>query len=247
MGRELKRVPLDFRWPYDQLWKGYVNPFRSMECKSCDGGGLNPETKKIYDDWYNFGNTPNYIDLPNGRRYNDNCHANHITQVEVDALVERGRLYDLTHEFISGMGWIEKVPKVHPTCEQVNEWNRKGFGHDAINRYICVEALAKERGVYGECEFCNGKGEIWQTEEIKSLHEQWQNFDPPTGEGFQLWTTTSEGSPMTPVFASLDELCQHCEDEKVSVFGDSTATKEKWMQMLSDDFVSHQEGNMIFI
>lgn len=31
---------------------------------------------------------------------------------------------------------------------------------------------------------------------------------PPKGDGYQLWETTSEGKPMSPVFATLDELCE---------------------------------------
>lgn len=30
--------------------------------------------------------------------------------------------------------------------------------------------------------------------------------DPPNGEGWQLWEDTSEGSPMSPVFATGEEL-----------------------------------------
>ena len=26
MGRELKRVPLDFQWPENKVWDGYLNP-----------------------------------------------------------------------------------------------------------------------------------------------------------------------------------------------------------------------------
>ena len=54
MGREIKRVPIDFKWLIKQIWKGYWHPFKAMECKSCDGSGLNPETKKLSDDWYSF-------------------------------------------------------------------------------------------------------------------------------------------------------------------------------------------------
>lgn len=31
MGREMKRVPLDFDYPINQIWKGYWNPYDSME------------------------------------------------------------------------------------------------------------------------------------------------------------------------------------------------------------------------
>ena len=48
-------------------------------------------------------------------------------------------------------------------------------------------------------------------------------------------------------FESLEKLCEYCENESVSVFGHSTATKEDWMKMLDDGFVYHKEGNAIFI
>lgn len=33
-----------------------------------------------------------------------------------------------------------------------------------------------------------------------------ESVDPPEGEGWQLWETTSEGSPISPVFISGDGL-----------------------------------------
>jgi hypothetical protein len=52
---------------------------------------------------------------------------------------------------------------------------------------------------------------------------------------------------MTPVFASLEDLCEYCEKEKVSSFGFSTLTKEQWFNNLSGDTFVHKEGNVIFI
>ncbi|MBP4137437.1 hypothetical protein [Flavobacterium geliluteum] len=244
MGRELKRVPLDFNWPSNQVWKGFINPFRSQECKSCDGCGLNPATKKLQDEWYASDN-PKWVDLPNGRRYNDNGWSNHITEIEIAALIKERRLGDFTSVFKSGEGWVKKDPEYIPTPDEVNEWNRTGMGHDSINRWICVEARAKHLGIYGKCEFCEGEGEIWQSEEIKKMHDDWKDFEPPTGEGFQLWETTSEGGPNSPVFKTLDELCEWCGDN-ATTFGSSKATKEQWKSMLKD-FVHHQSGNMIFL
>ena len=45
--RTVKRVPLDFDWPLDTIWKGYLNPYSPTECLQCKGSGLNPETKKL--------------------------------------------------------------------------------------------------------------------------------------------------------------------------------------------------------
>lgn len=246
MGRELKRVALNFEWPINQIWKGFINPYRSIECKSCERTGLNPATKKIDDEWYNFEN-PSWVNLPNGKRFNNNAWSNHLTEIEVKALVEGNRLHDFTHTWIPGTGWVKNDPVTIPTPEQVNEWNQKGFGHDAINKWICVEARAKHLGVYGKCKYCKGEGELWQSKEVKKLHDKWKEFEPPKGKGFQLWSTTTEGHPMTPVFKTLDELCAYCEVEKISTFGYNTATKEEWKNMLDDGIVVHKEGNAIFI
>lgn len=71
-------------------------------------------------------------------------------------------------------------------------------------------------------------------------------LDPPTGEGYQLWETTSEGSPSSPVFASLDDLCEWCE-KNATTFGSYTATKEEWKQMLTENFVYHKKGGVVFL
>lgn len=71
-------------------------------------------------------------------------------------------------------------------------------------------------------------------------------YEPPTGDGYQLWETTSEGSPVSPVFADFDELCEWCEDY-ATTFADFKTTKEEWAKMLSEDNVYHKQGNAIFI
>lgn len=72
------------------------------------------------------------------------------------------------------------------------------------------------------------------------------DVEPPTGGGYQLWETTSEGSPSSPVFKTLDELCGWCE-LNATTFASFKASKEEWKQMLDDDFVFHQSGNAIFM
>ena len=84
-------------------------------------------------------------------------------------------------------------------------------------------------GVYGKCEFCDGEGEVWATPEIKAASEAWENFDPPAGSGWQFWETTSEGSPLTPVFATPEELARWCSDNAVSSFGRDTESYETWL------------------
>lgn len=173
----IKRVPLDFNWPHHMPWKGYVMPYSSQMCEACEQTGYNPATYQLYQDWYNW--------------------QHKLTQDEVDALTQHGRLGG------------EYGPGVF-TAEAVNDWNLKTiFGHDDINRMICVEARAKRLGVFGICPICNGDGEVWFNDRIKQLADDWlknESYDPPTGDGWQLWESVSEGSPLTPVFSSQEEL-----------------------------------------
>lgn len=84
--------------------------------------------------------------------------------------------------------------------------------------------------------------DIFLEEPIKKLKEL---LEVPKGEGFQLWETTSEGSPISPVFETLDELCEWCEDN-ATTFGHLKASKKEWREMLSENFVYHKEKNIVF-
>lgn len=56
MGRTLKRVPLDFPWPLNKTWEGYLNPFSDLasKCEACDGSGYSAEAKHLKDKWYGY-------------------------------------------------------------------------------------------------------------------------------------------------------------------------------------------------
>lgn len=248
MGRELKRVPLDFDWPIGQVWKGYLNPYSAQGCKPCRGSGFNPATKKLSDDWY----THLRSDGEEGWQY-------HLEQEDVDALVAEGRLWDFVRVPVTpeqeevvkkkieagGNSWLPYDNGYKPTAEEVNKWARTGMGHDALNHWICVRARAKRLGVFGSCPHCKGEGVVWYSEEIKKLSEEWERCEPPSGDGYQLWETTSEGSPKSPVFNSIEELCKWCA-ENATTFGSFKASAAEWRQMLDDNFVCHEAGRMVF-
>jgi hypothetical protein len=145
MGRELKRVPLDFAWPIKTIWGGYVNPYYSqaIKCPDCQGRG-------------------------------------------------------------------------------------------------------RDRQSQVDCKLCDGEGELWHSPEARARRESWKEEPPPVGEGFQLWETTSEGSPVSPVFATLEELCDWCATN-ATTFGSFRASAEQWRQMLGANKVHHREGNMVFL
>lgn len=186
MGRELKRVALDFDWPLRKRWEGYLNPhYAAKKCEACGGTGKNPEVRKIEETFYSFDNRAL-------------AWRNKITQDEVNMLWEEGRL--------------RHYPEC-PSATTVNLANGSGgdffHTHDAINRWLLVEYRARALGVWGEdgnCHVCKGEGYIWPSAEAQALYENWEATEPPLGEGYQVWETVSEGSPISPVFPTKDDL-----------------------------------------
>lgn len=132
------------------------------------------------------------------------CH--HLSQDDVDALVEDGRLHDFTHIWTRDAGWREKDPPVRPTAEQVNDWSLRGFGHDGINASVVVNARCEREGFPTRCARCEGYATLEAHPGQRAEAEAWEPTGPPEGEGWQLWETVSEGSPMSPVFATAEDL-----------------------------------------
>lgn len=271
--RDVKRVPLDFDWPLNKVWEGYILPesLREERCETCDGSGASPEARHLTDRWYGkvpfdpaeTGSTPFTPDTPEVRAFAERnvahapdyygtgeaaierearrlvsfwneawCH--HLSQDDVAVLVEEGRLLDFTHTFVRGEGWkpIEPVPTV--TAEAVNRWSLVGFGHDSINCWVVVRAACKRLGVPEECADCNGHGYTERYPGQRAEADAWTPVEPPAGEGWQLWETASEGSPVSPVFETPDALATWCEGN-ATVFARMTATRAEWYQMITGE------------
>jgi len=264
MGRVLKRVPLDFAWPKDTVWSGYLNPHyvHSSNCVHCGGTGGSPTANKLKGQWYGYapfdpesrGSKPflpshPYIQqLANrnapewgvvaeanrlARHFNKGwCH--HLSDEDVKVLIAEDRLRDFTHEWKGKERWVKKVPDYIPTAEEVNEWSMRGFGHDSINQWILVKAECARLNVSNECEHCAGNGTVWNPPEAEQLADDWKNIEPPTGDGYQLWETVSEGSPISPVFATPEELANYLatnEDYKWKR-NDAGTTCEQWLKFI---------------
>lgn len=168
-------------WTLDELNECvnfYFEVYRkNHQCPQCEGNNLNPKTLQLSEDWYDFEGS--------GRRWCDD-----INEIEVEALVKVGRLshlmdgqyrYDEHKEIwetldrslpMSQRQWVECEKPEFPTPEKVNQWNRNGMGHDAINRWICVETRAKHLGIYGHCDNCD-EGYIYDEERGKVGLQLW--------------------------------------------------------------------------
>lgn len=189
--------------------------------------------------------------------------SRHLIQADVDALLAAGRLMDFTRrpinaaqvetlkaqEAAGGSGyWLDGSNGHEPTADEVNAWSIGGMGHDAINQWVCVKARAKREGITNlDCGRCVD-GVIWPSEAVRLAAEAWESSGPPTGDGYQLWETCSGGSPVSPVFATLDELCAYAADN-CTTFAHIKTSASEWRRMLDAGYVAHVEvrGNTTMV
>jgi hypothetical protein len=185
--------------------------------------------------------------------------SHHLIQADVDALVAANRLPEFTHVPITdeqhavvkakvaagGNSWLPEQNGYRPTADEVNAWSLRSMGHGLINCNIVIRARCGREGVPVTCAKCGGHGYVWASDDARAKYEAWKPTDPPAGEGFQLWEDCSEGSPNSPVFATLKDLCAWCE-KNATTFANFKATAAEWERMLLDGRVGHQEGNEFF-
>ena len=118
---------------------------------------------------------------------------------------------------------LKRVPLDFDWPWSKEEKNENTYGHGVWPGYMfhhgddCEETYTDEGG------YACGK----------SWHEA---VDPPTGPGFQLWETTSEGSPISPVFGSLDALCAWAETH-ATTFASVRTSASEWKRMLVEGSV----------
>lgn len=136
--------------------------------------------------------------------------SHHLAQEDVDALVEAGRLRDFTHTWEADREprFQPKEPPVIPTAAEVNEWSLRSMGHDGINAYRVIKARCEREGVSDTCSTCGGHGSTEAYPGQRAEAEAWERTEPPEGDGWQLWETVSEGSPISPVCTSAEALAR---------------------------------------
>ena len=87
---------------------------------------------------------------------------------------------------------------------------------------------------------------MWHGDSPNVKYYQAKKYTEEELTHIQLYETTSEGTPLSPVFHKDDfeQLCEWAE-KNATTFADFKATKEQWKQMLSEGFVYAQKGNII--
>lgn len=196
------------------LWYGYI-PFDPASTGSTPLRYDTPAVRTRAErnvtrapEYYGFGEraivreAQRLADLWNGQ------WSHHLSQDDVDALVAADRLYDFTHVWSAETRWQRIDPPVRPTAAKINEWSLHGFGHDGINAGVVIRARCEREGVRDTCATCDGHGSLEAYEGQRAEAEAWEPVQPPVGDGWQLWETVSEGSPVSPVFPTAEALAQ---------------------------------------
>ena len=54
MSRSVRRVALDFEWPLEKVWSGYLNPYYDLreKCADCNGDGGSVAWRLVHALWY---------------------------------------------------------------------------------------------------------------------------------------------------------------------------------------------------
>lgn len=212
MGRVLMRVPMDFDLPINEIWPGYLSPdWRPCPSDNCEIG------YRATAYWVNsIAHLLLMLSNPITRE-----HPLHPWLNEIPCRPKALPNHEDAKAFTEGLAGRESFPP---------------FGHDALDRSAAARAIIKAAGLpddWSTCPICNGHA--IHPDDLEAS-EAWEPTEPPTGEGYQLWTTTNEGAPISPVFATMEELCEYAA-ANCTVFASDRASALRWREMLDDDFV----------
>jgi len=212
--RTLKRVPLDFNWPIGKPWAGYQDP-HSQPCPCCENGYT--QAGMILNKLVGL------ILLAGGD-------------------VARARIeHPLLRENIPTHPWLQELGLPAVSADMIELTTRlagrppSNTGHDGCDEYAAVKKILKAAGLprtWGYCKHCKGHGDDPTT---RAASKAWKPTEPPKGKGWQLWDTTGDDCPTSPVFASAEELAVWCE-KHATTFGDHRATKTQWLKMFKTKY-----------
>jgi hypothetical protein len=225
MGREIKRVALDFEWPMDKVWEGFLLPdsLHGRRCEHCNGSGqthfgwwlqhfsylMGMLAEDVRDQEHGEPMHPWLKEFPHPHgHFNDRQFV--IDRPSRDALNFFAALLEVEPEKINGGIFGSERP-----------------------HYIVMRKLLALAGTDVTCSVCNGEGSTEVYPGQRAEAETWEPVEPPAGPGWQMWETVSEGSPISPVFADAEGLVQWMMSPAVC-WG---ATKTPYTRQQAESFV----------
>lgn len=199
---KIRRVPLNFDWPLNKVWGGFIMPdtLRLPPCPDCNHEGFRSSGYSVQA-WAIMA-TFYALDVPEPMR-NQIAWHDKITQREVDHLLKKDRLRTLVYDDAGKHEWVSQPL----TAAEVNARQaRMGLdSHDSSNQHILVQFRCKRLGIDLLCATCEGRTTLG-TPEQKAAHKAWKPTRIPKGKGWQAWEDVSEGSPISAVFETREGI-----------------------------------------
>lgn len=250
MGRKIRRVPLDFDWPIREVWKGFLNE-HYKRCPGvppdvCVGG------QTAAAQWFDsvvrlivmlgdeaIESAPEYREHhARTSRIYPHPYLEGWAQAPRTSLpqeaVERLRALRIEQTLELRLAAQQKVfkefpPRLLPLTSELAAFvqglgggNMRSslLGH--FDSFPIAQALRRAAGVdeqWGICTLCKGDA---TDPTARAAAEAWTPTPPPTGDGWQLWETTTEGSPVSPVLPTREAFIEWL----VSMGGQTRAAAE---------------------
>lgn len=226
MSREIRRVPIDFDWPLKKTWGGYLIPttLNEIPCSDCYQTGSTPAMQWIDRVALMLDQLALDIDIQAAGKAMHPWLAED-TYPPVDRSRELSRrgiwvTYETIRPSADVVEFVEGLMQDDPN-ERSRKLDRGPFGQNkyAISRALLRAARVPDR--WGMCLTCDGHGSVEAYEGQRAESEAWECTDPPTGDGWQVWETTSEGSPISPVFADREGVIGFLMSDRYYGFGTS--------------------------
>lgn len=201
MSREVKRVALNFDWPLNERWEGYLWPdsLQGDPCPDCFGG-------QTHAGWW-LQHLCNRIDMlaqdvgdqKQGRPMHPWLKEDAYPHGQWEGLQGGPRNFKVVRP---SADIVTLVARLEGESEERIMNPMRGFSNGIY------KAVTKAAGLenFGHCETCDGKGSLEKYPGQRADGDAWERTEPPDGEGWQLWESVSEGSPISPVFESAEAL-----------------------------------------
>ncbi|GAA2107949.1 hypothetical protein [Streptomyces synnematoformans] len=196
MSREVRRVPLTFDWPLRQVWQGYLMPERLREdpCPDCERG-YTAAAEWLHTVAGRLGMVAEDI----GEQRRGRPMHPWLAEDGYPPLNRTHRVARPTEDILDLVAGLTGEDRERPT-----HWlGSTGGGRIAVK---IVKAAGLDPEVWGICPTCQGHGTVEKYPGQRAEADAWEWTEPPEGDGFQLWETVSEGSPISPVFPAPEGL-----------------------------------------
>jgi len=210
MSREIKRVALDLRVCRGEVWKGYQRPPR-VPCPKAPQQCFNGQTPG--GAWLEA--VCRFIVLLGEQsvaRSRQRERYPHPSLLRFAQAPTDGGSYTTNAR---GKPQLVRCPRVLPPSPDLRPLIEQLIEQPLDGSVCCpsswklqkklLELGGEDPESWGLCPVCKGRG---IHPDHQAAWDAWRPTEPPSGPGWQVWERVSEGSPVSPVFGTAEELIE---------------------------------------